>query len=106
MDHFKVINDTPGHASGDAALLGLAHCLSEVVRDSDTVSRRGGDEFLLSLTEIAAISDVTRVAATINAELRAPGLYSRMARKRSQCVSAQTHIRGGAMMSSFKVVWT
>jgi diguanylate cyclase (GGDEF)-like protein len=77
VDHFKVINDTLGHAVGDAALQGLAHCLSEVVRHSDTVSRHGGDEFLLLLTEVKAVSDATRVAEKINAELRAPGLYWR-----------------------------
>lgn len=75
VDHFKAINDTRGHAVGDAALQGLAHCLSAVVRDSDTVSRHGGDEFLLLLTEITEVSDVTRVAETINAQLRAPGPY-------------------------------
>ena len=77
VDHFKAINDTRGHAAGDAALQGLAHCLSAVVRDSDTVSRHGGDEFLLLLTEVTEVSDVTRVAEAINAELQAPGLYWR-----------------------------
>jgi hemerythrin len=46
-DHFKPVNDTYGHAEGDAVLCGLANALKRAVRTSDVVCRLGGDEFLV-----------------------------------------------------------
>jgi diguanylate cyclase len=46
MNNFKMINDTVGHSVGDQVLQRAAQCLSSVVREADTVSRHGGDEFL------------------------------------------------------------
>jgi diguanylate cyclase (GGDEF)-like protein len=45
LNGFKAINDSHGHAGGDAVLLNFAQVLSENVRDSDTIGRLGGDEF-------------------------------------------------------------
>jgi len=56
LDHFKKINDTYGHAAGDAALRHFSALLREVVRETDAVGRLGGEEFaiLLSATDSAS----------------------------------------------------
>ena len=56
LDGLKRINDTEGHAAGDAALLGLVRVLYSALRDEDTVFRVGGDEFvvLLPFTSVSA----------------------------------------------------
>ena len=53
-DHFKNINDTHGHASGDAALQHLSKILKNLTRTSDIVGRIGGEEFAILLTDISA----------------------------------------------------
>jgi diguanylate cyclase (GGDEF)-like protein len=52
LDYFKPLNDTFGHAAGDALLKVIADRLAQQVRETDTVARIGGDEFTLILTEV------------------------------------------------------
>lgn len=72
LDHFKQINDTLGHAAGDEVLRLAALGLASVVRDSDTVSRHGGDEFLVLLAEVAHAPDAALVAAKMLSVLAEP----------------------------------
>jgi len=72
IDHFKCINTTLGHAGGDAVLKIVANRLTSVLRDTDTVSRHGGDEFLILLDDIEDASDAACVASKILAAMDMP----------------------------------
>jgi diguanylate cyclase (GGDEF)-like protein len=72
LDNFKQVNDTFGHAVGDQVLRLVAHCLTSSVREADTVSRRGGDEFLILLSEVSEATDAALVADKVIAALGAP----------------------------------
>ncbi|MDQ3228994.1 MAG: diguanylate cyclase, partial [Pseudomonadota bacterium] len=72
LDDFKRINDTFGHAVGDDVLKHAAHCLAASIRDADTVSRHGGDEFLILLDEVSEAADAALVADKVIATLGAP----------------------------------
>lgn len=72
MNHFKTINDTLGHAVGDQVLQRAARCLSSAVREVDTVSRHGGDEFLILLPDIQHPSDTVLVARKVGSALGMP----------------------------------
>ncbi|MEO6708374.1 MAG: diguanylate cyclase [Planctomycetota bacterium] len=73
IDQFKEINDKFGHATGDLAIQMVARRLKSTVRSSDTVSRYGGDEFVVLLAEVAHASDVELIARSILAALAEPG---------------------------------
>jgi diguanylate cyclase (GGDEF)-like protein/PAS domain S-box-containing protein len=64
-DKFKHINDTLGHAIGDQVLKSIARRLTACVRESDTVSRHGGDEFLVLLSEVDHADDAGLIADKI-----------------------------------------
>jgi len=70
LDHFKHINDTMGHAVGDQLLQSVAQRLLASVRTSDTVSRHGGDEFVVLLPEV---EDVQSAALTAEKLIQSVG---------------------------------
>jgi diguanylate cyclase (GGDEF)-like protein len=72
LDHFKQINDTLGHAVGDQVLQLVTQRLQGAVRDSDTVSRHSGDEFLVLLADISNATDAAAVARKMLASLALP----------------------------------
>ncbi|MFG6158102.1 diguanylate cyclase domain-containing protein [Halomonas sp. 1390] len=72
LDHFKAINDTHGHEAGDALLKEVAKRLLQVTRETDVVSRQGGDEFVILLGELHAPEDAARVAQLLLARLGDP----------------------------------
>ncbi len=71
-DRFKHINDTLGHAVGDQVLRSVARRLSTCVRESDTVSRHGGDEFVILLSEVDHQDDAGLIAEKIVASIAEP----------------------------------
>jgi diguanylate cyclase (GGDEF)-like protein/PAS domain S-box-containing protein len=72
LDHFKEVNDTLGHDYGDILLIEAARRIVECVRDTDTVSRFGGDEFVLMLTHIAVDAKIDKIAKKILSALSKP----------------------------------
>lgn len=69
VDHFKVVNDTLGHAAGDEVLTRLAQRLRHAVRPGDTAARLGGDEFVVLCEAPVDVDAARRIAARIETEL-------------------------------------
>ncbi|MES3021017.1 MAG: EAL domain-containing protein [Pseudomonadota bacterium] len=69
LDRFKFINDTYGHQAGDLVLKEVAVRLSRCVREVDTVSRQGGDEFVIILADIGGVDQAAHVAGSVMAAI-------------------------------------
>ena len=65
LDHFKNINDTLGHSVGDELLINVANRLKSALRGEDTVSRMGGDEFIIMLPRVGAAHVAEKLLKTI-----------------------------------------
>lgn len=72
LDEFKPINDTHGHATGDLLLIEVARRIQDCIRESDTVSRVGGDEFIVLLPITQSLQDAKGVAEKIRLALKLP----------------------------------
>jgi diguanylate cyclase (GGDEF)-like protein/PAS domain S-box-containing protein len=70
LDQFKDINDSMGHHAGDQLLISMAERLSNCIRDSDTVARPGGDEFVLLLPDLHGVETLShtlqRILSTVS----------------------------------------
>jgi len=76
LDNFKQVNDGLGHAIGDEVLKKTAQSLAASVREGDTVSRHGGDEFLILLNGVSRASDAAQIATHLGTALQQPILVS------------------------------
>ncbi|MCW2236596.1 bifunctional diguanylate cyclase/phosphodiesterase [Azospirillum canadense] len=72
LDRFKVINDSLGHSFGDEVLRSVARRLHGGLRDSDTVGRLGGDEFLIVAPQLHQAADAAAVAEKVLLQLSSP----------------------------------
>jgi len=72
LDRFKVINDNLGHAAGDQLLQELGQRLRQQIRPEDTLARIGGDEFVIFLEQMTAVSTVIEVAERLQAAMMQP----------------------------------
>ncbi|MBY6137011.1 diguanylate cyclase [Leisingera sp. XS_AS12] len=75
LDFFKQVNDTYGHAAGDAVLQQAARIMVECTRESDTVARVGGDEFVMILEGVLDRSRLESIAKRLIARLEEPVIY-------------------------------
>lgn len=88
LDKFKTINDTLGHLAGDQLLQSVAERLQACVRESDTLCRQGGDEFMILLEEISSVADIELVAHKIMEEMSKPHLLADVERTVSFSIGA------------------
>jgi diguanylate cyclase (GGDEF)-like protein/PAS domain S-box-containing protein len=86
LDNFKHVNDSLGHEAGDRLLLDIVTRLRQCIRDTDTISRHGGDEFIILLTDL---SDV--------------GISGRIAEQILQTMTEPFNIDGHAITTSFSI---
>lgn len=76
VDRFKSVNDSLGHAAGDAVLVEVGRRLRSAVRPGDTVARLGGDEFAIACGDVADDADVVAVADRVSSLLNRPATIS------------------------------
>lgn len=72
IDHFKQINDTHGHAAGDAVLVEFARRLAETVRCTDTLARLAGDEFVILFEQLSSTTEINLLGRKILDAIEAP----------------------------------
>ncbi len=72
LDDFKPINDRYGHETGDCLLQAIAKRLADTMRQSDTVSRVGGDEFIICVEQIKSEQDALAAARKVSGALKQP----------------------------------
>lgn len=93
IDHFKAVNDTHGHAAGDAVLKAAAHAMRDAVRPYDVVGRIGGEEFLVLTPDIRE-PELIALAERIRAHVAAEAVTT------TQGVSVSVTVSAGCTLST------
>jgi diguanylate cyclase (GGDEF)-like protein len=76
LDHFKEVNDSYGHETGDALLIEVSAIFKKILRPIDTIVRMGGDEFCVLVEDIANLDLMSDIANTLNEQLKQPLLVN------------------------------
>ncbi|MDP3087194.1 MAG: diguanylate cyclase [Methylotenera sp.] len=100
LDHFKPVNDSLGHAVGDDLLIAVANRLVLLVREIDTVSRFGGDEFAILVSEVDTINDVIILASKVLETLSEPFIVNQHTIQVSASVGVALYPDHGTDMES------
>lgn len=72
LDNFKPVNDRYGHSAGDSVLKAVGHRLKATVRESDTVCRQGGDEFVVLIPDAPGLEELLMIAQKLESAIRQP----------------------------------
>lgn len=100
LDNFKQINDSLGHDAGDELLKKVADRLVVCARESDTVSRQSGDEFIIVLSEIAQAADAAAVAEKILNSMSEPVLLGKQTLSITTSIGIAIFPTGGVELAS------
>ncbi len=100
LDGFKEINDTHGHTTGDGILVGAAGRLKRCIRDTDIISRIGGDEFLIVIHDIKTKENIEKIAQKIVNELKGPSKVKTQLLDISASVGVAIHKKGEGQAES------
>lgn len=95
LDGFKAVNDTQGHGRGDDLLRAVATELAAAVRETDTVARMGGDEFLVLLEWLRSSDDVVHIANRMLGLFKKPELIETFSMRVSASIGIAMHPQNG-----------
>jgi diguanylate cyclase (GGDEF)-like protein/PAS domain S-box-containing protein len=100
LDHIKLVNDALGHSAGDLLLRQVAERLNSCVREVDTVSRFGGDEFVVLLPEVKNVTDVAVAGTKILTEMRKPFYVGKRPLRVTASIGGAACPKGGGQIDS------
>lgn len=95
LDEFKTINDSLGHSAGDTTLQIIASRLKKCIRESDIISRQGGDEFLIILTDIEVVNNIITITEKLLQEFEKPFLINNQPFSTSASIGIATYPANG-----------
>ncbi len=96
LDGFKAVNDTHGHDIGDELLVVIAQRMKESLRDSDTLARIGGDEFVAVLADFENVTDCEPILARLLTAAANPVLFSHLVLQVSASIGVTFYPKDGA----------